>query len=74
MPTFVWGEVSNAQGERRTARIKTANGYSLTVFGSLAVVDYLLQHNHDGGSYTPSQLMGADLITRLPNSGELQLI
>lgn len=74
LPTFVWGEVSNAQGERRTARIKTANGYSLTVFGSLAVVDYLLQHNHDGGSYTPSQLMGADLITRLPHSGELQLI
>ena len=38
-PTFVWGEAANARGDKRTARIKTANGYSLTVSGSLAVVE-----------------------------------
>ena len=41
-PTFVWGEVTNTRGEKRTARIKTADGYSLTVTGALAVVEHLL--------------------------------
>ncbi|MEJ2765307.1 saccharopine dehydrogenase NADP-binding domain-containing protein [Photobacterium sp. MCCC 1A19761] len=72
-PTFVWGEVSNARGERKTARIQTANGYSLTVTGALAVMAHVLENPHAGGTYTPSQLVGADLITRLPGSGELQI-
>lgn len=73
MPTFVWGEVTNARGERKTARIQTANGYSLTVTGALAVMTHLLENQPAGGTYTPSQLVGADLVTRLPGSGELQI-
>jgi short subunit dehydrogenase-like uncharacterized protein len=69
--TFVWGEVTNARNETRTARIKTANGYSLTVTGSLAVVEHLLAHAVDPGFTTPSRLMGADLVTRLPGSGPI---
>ncbi len=71
LTTHVWGEATNAKGETRTARIKTANGYSLTVTGSLAVVDHLLKTTVVGGAYTPSKLVGADLVTRLPGSGEL---
>lgn len=70
-PTFVWGEAVNARGERRTARIKTANGYSVTVTGALAVVEHLLATRVEGGSYTPARLAGADLVTRLPGSGAL---
>ncbi|MGH8371360.1 MAG: saccharopine dehydrogenase family protein [Gammaproteobacteria bacterium] len=70
-PTFVWGEVTNARGDKKTARIRTANGYSLTVTGSLAVVEYLMTNKPAGGAYTPSKLMGADLVSRLPESGEL---
>lgn len=73
MPTFVWGEVTNARGEKKTARIRTANGYSLTVTGSLAVVEHLLANKPAGGAYTPSKLIGPDLVTRLPESGELEL-
>lgn len=73
MPTYVWGEAINAKGVTRTARIKTANGYSLTVTGSLAVVDHLLKHDPKGGSYTPAKLVGADLVTRLPGSGKLEI-
>ncbi len=72
-PTYVWGEVSNDRGERRVARIKTANGYDLTVAGALAAVRHLLDHTPPGGSYTPSQLLGADLVTTLPGSGRLIL-
>lgn len=71
MPTFVWGEATNAQGEKKTARIRTANGYSLTITGSLSVIEHLIENQPTGGAYTPSRLVGADLITRLPESGDL---
>lgn len=73
LPTYVWGEVTNAKGERKTARIQTANGYSLTVTGALAVVTYLMQHRPAGGSYTPSKLMGKSLVNQLPGSGEIKI-
>ena len=72
-PTFVWGEVTNARGDKRTARIKTANGYSLTVTGALAVVEHLLTHDMPGGTYTPATLIGPDLVSRLPGSGPMQI-
>ena len=74
MPTFVWGEASNARGEKKIARIRTANGYSLTITGSLAVVEHVMNNKLAGGAYTPSTLVGADLVTRLPESGPLQIV
>lgn len=71
LPTYVWGEATNAKGQKKTARIRTANGYSLTVTGALAVVEHLLANRPAGGSYTPSRLVGADLVARLPGSGTL---
>ncbi|MGH8453706.1 MAG: saccharopine dehydrogenase family protein [Nevskiales bacterium] len=73
LPTYVWGEATNAKGEKKTARIKTANGYSLTVTGSLAVVEFLQKNKPVGGSYTPSRLVGADLVTLLPDSGPMTI-
>ena len=70
-PTHVWGEVTNDAGERRTARVVTDNGYSLTVTGSLAVVQHLLANEVTGGTYTPSMLMGADFVSRLPRCGPI---
>lgn len=69
--TFVWGEAKNAKGETRTARVQTANVYSLTITGALAVIDYLMKHQPDGGAYTPAKLIGVDLVTQLPGSGTL---
>jgi short subunit dehydrogenase-like uncharacterized protein len=71
MPSYVWGEATNRSGEKRTARIKTANGYSLTITGSLEVVQYLLQNDVAGGAYTPSMLIGSELVSRLPESGPM---
>ena len=73
LTTCVWGEASNAKGEKKTARIRTANGYSLTVTGALAVTEFLLGNKVDGGAYTPSKLMGADLVTRLPGSSSITI-
>lgn len=71
LPTYVWGEATNDAGQKKTARIMTANGYSLTVTGSLAIVEHLLKTEVPGGYYTPSKLAGADLVARLPGSGQL---
>ncbi|SDW66898.1 saccharopine dehydrogenase family protein [Marinobacter mobilis] len=73
MPTFVWGEATNDLGDKKTAHIQTANGYSLTITGSLAFIEHLMETQPAGGTYTPSQLAGADLVTRLPDSGELRI-
>jgi short subunit dehydrogenase-like uncharacterized protein len=73
-PCHVWGEVRNATGAIRTARIRTANGYDVTVHGALAVVQALLTRN-DGevGSLTPARLCGIGLIAGLPGSGPLSI-
>lgn len=75
--TYVWGEVTNARGDIKTARIKTANGYALTVTGALALVEHLQTTMNaqtvEGGTYTPSQLAGPALINRLPGSGPLTI-
>lgn len=73
MPTFVWGEATNDSGQKKTARIRTANGYSLTITGSLAVIEHLMNNQPTGGAYTPSRLVGADLVTQLPESGVLSI-
>jgi short subunit dehydrogenase-like uncharacterized protein len=74
LPTHVWGEITNARGEKKTARIRTANGYSITVTGALAVVEYLLKNGPPAGAYTPAKLMGADLVTKLPGSSALLIV
>lgn len=71
MPAYVWGEAINARGERRTARVQTANGYSLTVPGALAVTTHLLNHEASAGFTTPSRLMGANLVSQLPGGGQI---
>lgn len=73
LPTYVWGEVRNAQGHTKTARIQTDNTYSLTISGSLMVIQYLLKNTVQGGAYTPAKLMGADLVTKIPGSGSLTI-
>lgn len=71
MPTWVWGEATNARGQRRTARIRTANGYSLTIDGALHIVDHVLGSSPVPGAYTPARLLGMGLISRLPGSGPM---
>jgi short subunit dehydrogenase-like uncharacterized protein len=44
----------------------TPNGYDLTVTASLGIVQYLLEHDVEGGYYTPSLLMGPEYAATLP--------
>ncbi len=69
--TYVWGEVRNQRGEIKTGRIVTANGYEVTVHGSLAVVKKLLSEAPEPGSRTPAQIMGSSFVTTLPGSSQM---
>lgn len=72
-PAYVWGEAVNDEGKKVVARVKTANGYDLTVRASLAVATYvLMEKSLTGGTYTPSKLMGADFVERLEGCERIQ--
>jgi short subunit dehydrogenase-like uncharacterized protein len=71
--TAVWGEVRNAKGEVKTARIETHNGYELTVHSALHVVQWLLANPQPGGYSTPAQLLGWQLVEQLPGSSKLYI-
>jgi short subunit dehydrogenase-like uncharacterized protein len=66
--SYVWGEVRNAAGKQAKLEIAAPNGYDLTVTASLGIVEHLsrLTHAPVGGYFTPSQLMGADYVLKLP--------
>ncbi|AYC34149.1 hypothetical protein D3880_18055 [Pseudomonas cavernae] len=72
-PSWVWGEARNAAGQVRTARVKTANGYQVTVHGALLAARQLLEYGGPGGYFTPSQLFGARCVEQLPGSGRIEL-
>ena len=62
----LWGEVSSADGRSVSATMSTPNGYDVTVTASMGIVEFLLEHDVEGGFYTPSLLLGADYATSLP--------
>jgi short subunit dehydrogenase-like uncharacterized protein len=71
--SYLWGEVRNAAGALRTARLTTPNGYRLTADAALMAVQTVLERRPPGGYYTPSRLMGARSIERLPGVGAFHI-
>jgi short subunit dehydrogenase-like uncharacterized protein len=72
-PTYVWGEARNAAGDVKTARLRTANGYSLTVQSSLGILTEVLSRACNPGFATPSSLVGADFVSTLPGSSPIRI-
>lgn len=72
-PSFVWGEVRNAAGHVRTARLRTSNGYTLTVHSALGIMERVLTEQLGTGFKTPTMLVGADFVTTLPNCSSIRL-
>lgn len=70
--TYVWGEVRKGNSAA-VGRLRTANGYDVTVHGSLGIVERLLKEAPSGGAYTPSGLMGTGYAETLPGSGTITI-
>ena len=63
----VWGEARDGAGNELKRRLRTPNGYDITVTAALGIVQRLLGGPAPaGGYYTPSKLMGADYVLSLP--------
>ncbi|MCX7034070.1 MAG: saccharopine dehydrogenase NADP-binding domain-containing protein [Arenimonas sp.] len=63
----VWGEARDPQGREVKRRLRTPNGYEITVTAALGIVGRLLGGERPaGGYYTPSKLMGANYVLGLP--------
>lgn len=71
--TWVWGEATNAAGEKKTVRIEIPNLYDVTVDAALQVATHVLENNYDGGSYTPAMLLGSKAVEELAGSGKLAI-
>lgn len=61
----VWGEAVNALGERVVAELTTPNGYKLTAEAGVEIARRVLTKPPRGGYYTPSQLVGPEILEAL---------
>ncbi|HEU5100113.1 MAG TPA: saccharopine dehydrogenase NADP-binding domain-containing protein [Roseiflexaceae bacterium] len=64
--SLLWGEVSDSQGQRRLAWLRTPEAYTLTALTALAIAEKLLAGQATAGFQTPSRAYGADLILQIP--------
>jgi short subunit dehydrogenase-like uncharacterized protein len=69
----VIGIVANARGEERRARFSCPNGYRLSVDGMLMAVEHLAANPDSVGFATPSMLMGARCVERLPGVSAIRV-
>jgi short subunit dehydrogenase-like uncharacterized protein len=68
---YVWGEVRNAAGQTVSARMTTANGYTVTQLAPIAIIEHLLANDAEPGSTTPALLMGKGFASSLDGSSEI---
>lgn len=66
--TMIWGEVTNAQGDKKVLTQKTPDGYTLTAHTALWLAAQLAGGKGKPGFYTPAGLFG-DRITELAMGG-----
>jgi short subunit dehydrogenase-like uncharacterized protein len=64
---LVWGEVKNAAGAHKTARLTGPEGYTLTAITSLIITRKVLEGSFKAGYQTPAGCYGEDLIMEVPN-------
>lgn len=60
--SFVWGEVEDDSGEKRSSRLRGPEGYTLTAMTALAIVERVLAGDVTAGFQTPSLAYGPDFI------------
>lgn len=73
MPVHVWAEVRNASGNVATARMTTANGYTVTQLAPVAIIQHLLANDVPAGSTTPALLMGKSFASSLDGSSGIRV-
>jgi len=70
---YIWGEVRNAAGQTVSARMTTANGYTVTQLAPIAIIEHLLTDNVEPGSTTPALMMGREFASGLAGSSDITI-
>lgn len=63
--TLLWGEASDAQGNRVESRQQGPEGYKTTAIAALNIVEKILAGNFTPGYQTPAKAYGADLVLEI---------
>ena len=66
--SLVWGEASNAKGEKINACISCFDGYTLTAHSSLIITNKILEGNYKTGYQTPAGCYGKNLVMEIPGT------
>ena len=72
-PVLLWGEGRTASGRTVVGRIRVPNGYTTTVHAALALIERTLTQSVPVGYRTPSQVVGADFLSRLPGATRVSM-
>lgn len=62
---LLWGEVADENGRRAEARLRTPDGYTVTVLTVLAIIQRILAGDAPPGYQTPAKAYGADFILEI---------
>lgn len=65
---LLWGEALDDAGNRAEARLRTANGYTLTAATAVGIARKVLDGQATPGFQTPAKMYGPDLILEAPGS------
>ena len=63
--SFVYGEVTNDNGEQAAALLRIPEGYTLTAITSVMIAQAVLKGEIESGFQTPARALGADFIMQL---------
>ncbi len=63
--TYLWGKVTDNEGNSAEARQTCPEGYTTTYLTALAIAEKILNGNFSAGFQTPASMYGADLILEI---------
>jgi short subunit dehydrogenase-like uncharacterized protein len=64
--SLVWGQVINAAGKTATVRLSGPEGYTLTTYSALIILQKVLSGNFITGYQTPANAYGENLVMEVP--------
>lgn len=61
----IWGQATNAAGDRAVARLRTPSTYALTIEAALGAVEHVLDGDAEPGFQTPGGCFGPDFVLEI---------
>lgn len=71
--SLLWGEATDAAGQRVAARMRAPEGYTLTAITSVLIAEKVLAGQWSAGFQTPARAYGPDLITEVAGVERIDL-